>query len=300
MPTDEDRTTHIEPCRRRNRADACEFVIGKLENLGLRVDPSSRWGKLRQLLFMADGTPRAMVSPTDPDFESALEGHRDLNQLSFVFDVLPDDFLAAHSDKLRLLLKDPGLPQDAKKTSHGRNTQTELYVAAICWRAGLRPVTLNEPDVRCVHKNMTFGLAVKRLKTNQSRLRDRVKDAANQIERSQLPGLIMLDTSLVGNPENNRLWNPVPCEVFEATYRIAMDVFVTRYIDEFREWVRGRGVRGIIVMDSQLRLAPDGDWEHCGMTAGIQAELFNKRRGREFESLWSALRWGIPNLADHP
>ena len=54
------------------------------------------------------------------------------------------------------------------------------------------------------------------------------------------------------------------------------------------------------VWDQRLCLAPDGDWEHCGMTAGIQAELFNKRRGREFESLWSALRWGIPNLADHP
>jgi hypothetical protein len=77
---------------------------------------------------------------------------------------------------------------------------------------------------------------------------------------------------------------------------MAMDVFVMRYIDEFREWVRTKGVRGITIMDSQLRLAADGEWEHCGMTAGILTEMFNRRRGREFESLWSAIQRGIPNL----
>ena len=152
---------HIEPWKRRNRADAFEFVIGKLESYGLRVDVSSRWGKLRQLFFAADGAPRGIVLPDDPDFELVLEGQRDLNQLSFGFDVFPNDFLSSHLDKLRLLLQDPGLPQDAKKTSHGRNTQAELYAAAICWRAGLCPVTLDEPDVTCTHKEMKFGLAVK-------------------------------------------------------------------------------------------------------------------------------------------
>jgi hypothetical protein len=48
-------------------------------------------------------------------------------------------------------------------------------------------------------------------------LRDRVKDAASQIQRSTLPGLVVLDTALVGNPDNNRLWKPVPEEVFGAT-----------------------------------------------------------------------------------
>ena len=83
---------------------------------------------------------------------------------------------------------------------------------------------------------------------------------------------------------------------FRRDLKMAMDVFVMRYIDEFREWVRTKGVRGITIMDSQLRLAADGEWEHCGMTAGILTEMFNRRRGREFESLWSAIQRGIPNL----
>ncbi len=286
----------VESWQRRNRGEACEFVIKKLEGFGLRVDASSRLGTLRRLFFEKDGTPRGIIPRDDADFEFALEGQRDLNQLSFAFDVLPNDFLRAHTSRLRLLLKDPSLPQDASKSSCGRDTQAELYAAAICWRAGLSPVTLDEPDVRCTHRDMTFGLAVKRLKKNQNRLQDRVKDAASQIQRSKLPGLVVLDTSLVGNPANNRLWQPVPQEVFGASYKLAMDSFFVRYVDSFRDWVRGKGVRGIVVMDSQIRLAMDGQWEHCGMNAGILTEVYNMRRRKEFESLWSAMQRGIPNL----
>jgi hypothetical protein len=289
-------TMHIEPWKRRNRADGCEFVIGKLESYGLRVDVSSRWGKLRQLFFAADGTPRGIVPPDDPDFELVLEGQRDLNQLSFVFDVFPNDFLSGHLDKLRLLLQDPGLPQDAKKTSHGRNTQAELYAAAICWRAGLRPMTLEEPDIRFTHEGAVCGLAVKRLKNNVARIEDRVKDAASQIERSKVPGLIVLDTSLVLNPSNERILMPVPEEAFERSYKKAMNWFLSSLHENLQRWIRGKGVLGIVVMDSQIRVANDGEWEHCELTVSIHTEQLDQRRQREFDSIWSALERGIPNL----
>ncbi len=291
---------YIEPWRRRNRGDACAFVINKLESFGLRVDPSSRWGTLRRLFFAKDGSSRGLIPFDDPDFEFAVEGQRDLNQISFVFDVLPDDFLAANREKLRLLLRDPNLPQDAFKSSSGRDTQAELYIAAICWRAGLRPVALEEPDVRCVHNGLTFGLAVKRLKKNLDRLRDRVREAASQIQRSNLPGLIVLDVSLVGNPENLRLFDRLPEPLFGQYYRAAMTRFLDTHFGEFYELVRAKNTRGIIVMDSQVRLAGNDDWEHCGMTVGALTEMDDDRGAREFESIWAAIQRGIPNCLGEP
>jgi hypothetical protein len=62
----------------------------------------------------------------------------------------------AHRENLKFragvkkLLQDAALPQDNNSNTPGRDTQFELYVAAICLRAGLLPVFYDEPDIVCV------------------------------------------------------------------------------------------------------------------------------------------------------
>ena len=133
---------------------------------------------------------------------------RDLNQLAFIFDVMPQAELCNLVEKFRLVLNDPVMPQDAVRST-GRETQSELYTAAICWNAELLPVTIEEPDVQCSCDGTTFGLAVKRLKKNVDRLQDRIKEAAEQIERAAQPGVAVIDSSLVLNPDNERMWSQI-------------------------------------------------------------------------------------------
>jgi hypothetical protein len=94
----------LEPVKSRTRRDACDFVVGKFESFDFRVDPSSRFGKLRRLFGAGDGQSGDIIPPDHPDYEIVLEGHRDLDVLAFVFDVLPDSFLGGHKDKLQVVL----------------------------------------------------------------------------------------------------------------------------------------------------------------------------------------------------
>lgn len=283
---------------RRTLGEQLDFVLSSFESLGLPPNPSSRWGRMRRLFFDKDGLPRGTITPADPAHDSAVEAQRDLNQVAFIFDVIPETELANQVEKLQLVLNDPVLPQDAERASTGRDTQSELFAAAICWNAGLLPVTLDEPDVRCICSGVIFGVAVKRLKKNIDRLRERIKDGATQIERSKLPGIIVLDTSFVLNPGNKRIWQPFDEAEFGCLYRQEIKRFIDKRHDDWQRWVRGKGVRGIIIIDSRIRLTPDGGWEHSGMTYSVPTVRFNQRRRREYDELWSALEGGIPHLVN--
>ena len=114
--------------------------------------------RIRRLFFDKDGLPRGTITPADPAHDSAVEAQRDLNQVAFIFDVIPETELANQVEKLQLVLNDPVLPQDAERASTGRDTQSELFAAAICWNAGLLPVTLDEPDVRCICSGVILAL----------------------------------------------------------------------------------------------------------------------------------------------
>ena len=49
----------------------------------------------------------------------------------------------------RKLVQDAALPQGSKPQTPGRDAQFELYLAAICLRAGMVPVAYAEPDLTC-------------------------------------------------------------------------------------------------------------------------------------------------------
>jgi len=107
---------------------------------------------------------------------------------------------------LRRLVGDKVLPQDDPDQSPGRDAQCELFVAALCLKAGLKPVFNESPDVRCEMHNQIFGVAVKRIKAQPERFdrrfEQRMRQAARQIANSGLPGIIAADISQSLNPTN--------------------------------------------------------------------------------------------------
>lgn len=72
-----------------------------------------------------------------------------------------------------------------------RSSQFEMYIASRASAAGLHPI-LAEPDLVVDHKKWKVGIAAKRLNSEQ-KIRDRIKDASEQISNTRYPGLIFLD-----------------------------------------------------------------------------------------------------------
>jgi hypothetical protein len=128
----------------RTRAEIANFVIASLNALGIEPRPGSRLMRRQRVMIDAAG----IISPDHPEFEIALEADRDMQLLEYVFE--QDHARSGHPGLVRLLHKltdDSALPQDDREQSTGRDTQFELFVAAICQAAGLIPVDYQEPDM---------------------------------------------------------------------------------------------------------------------------------------------------------
>src|SRR5262245_61947206 len=130
-----------EPTTRREQAD---YIVERLTQFGVRINPSSRIGQAQRVLRRPD-----IIEPDDPDYQIALESIRDNYQLRLVVDTMDAHRGSkAFKDALALLRKDLALPQDELKDTPGRNYQFQLYIAALCTNGGLA-TRHEEPDITC-------------------------------------------------------------------------------------------------------------------------------------------------------
>jgi hypothetical protein len=114
-------------------------------------------------------------------------------------------------------------------------------------------------------KGVRPGIAAKRIKS-EVQTKKRIPKAAKQIQISSMPGIITLDRSVALNPSNERITIPIPDKEFAHLHREAINHFLRHYNERIREWVRGRGVIGIIVHDHQVRFKTDASWWLSSMT----------------------------------
>jgi hypothetical protein len=84
---------------------------------------------------------------------------------------------------------------DADANSVGRDTQFELFVRAMLTMGGVT-VSIAEPDLRFPFGSEEFAIAVKRVK-KISRLNQRFRDGAKQIEKSGIRGFVAVNTDLL-------------------------------------------------------------------------------------------------------
>lgn len=293
---------------RRTRAETASFVIASVKALGLHPHPQSRLMRMHRVLTEGD----RIIRPDHPDFETALEAgrdlqvltdfdtaleaERDLQVLAFVFDTAAAQQNDIEFKRLvKHALKDSVLPQRDRTQSRGRDAQFELFVGAICQSAGLLPVAREEPDVTCTIDGVKFGIAAKRLK-NVGNLEKRVRKSATQIENAGFRGIIALDTCVARNRNNKRITTAIPDERFGLLYKRALRRFVDDYGPGIQDWVRGKGVRGIVIHDQQVRFEANGEWSLAGMTFWVPTARENQRRNREASQFWRHYQNGLPNL----
>jgi hypothetical protein len=276
---------------RRTRAENAAFVVESIKALGLQVPGGSRLMQMYSTL-----ASQKVILPADQEFETAVEAERDMQVLAFVLDVA-----AAHStdQKFRDLIKftvgDSVLPQDNRNNSSGRDFQFELFVAAICQNASLVPVEREEPDVTCVVQGVKYGIAAKRIKS-AANLRKRISKAADQIGKTGFPGIIVLETSLLFNPDNTGITSPVSDDNYGKLHHEALCRCISRYADEIHKWVRGKGVRGLVFHDQQVRrLDLNGNWCLEGMNLEFPLADLDESQQRDFRCFTESYFSGLSN-----
>ena len=278
----------------RTRIEMSSFVIATIEKLGVPVPPSSRLRSWQELYH--SGSPT--IEPDHPEYESAIEGERDMQLLAFAFDQLAQ---IEPTDEFRKCLSrvvidaDSVLPQHDKMQSAGRDAAFEVYVGAVCAAAKLLPVKWEEPDLTCELDGTKFGFAAKRLKS-LGQLRKRVRDGVDQIKRSGLPGVIVLDMARALNPDNHRI-RQMPDAVFWSQYQENFKVTWSEYQPKIQESLSRANVLGIVVHDYHIR-RQGADWQLTGMTIRIPSENQPKAAREQFERLSSLYTFGLPNQSD--
>jgi hypothetical protein len=276
----------------RRRFELASFLIESIESAGVHVPTTSRLRRMYDALHSGKNT----IAPDDSEYETALEAERDLQLLGFVFDQCPaKETSNAFRERLNKLINDSPLPQMDHEKSHGRDAAFELYVGAVCRAAQLHPVEWGEPDVTCVLNGVKYAFEAKRLK-NLKNMNDRVRKAVEQIDRSRLPGVIVLDLSLALNPANHRL-RQMPDSIFWPDYKRNFDVTWSRYQPKVQQLLARANVLGVVAHDYHLRRQPEG-WQLTGITIRVPAENRTREERRQFDAISVAYTYALPNQSD--
>jgi hypothetical protein len=191
---------------------------------------------------------------------------------------------------IKLLLKDSVLPQDDKGESKGRDTQFELYLAAICQSASLLPMDYAEPDVLFTVDRKRFAIAAKRLKRLDS-AEKHIRKAANQIAESHHPGIIAFDLSIALNPDNRASAS----QFDEIRFRLEIDQFYAQYGQRICTWLAGKNVLAILAFHTYAHATLDQNWELVGLHSWL-ATSFDDYSKKEYDRLYYAFANGIPNV----
>jgi hypothetical protein len=277
----------------RTRLEQAEYVVERVELLGISVKPGSRLWKMVRVLRGGH------LEFDDPDCKVALQSMTDLYQLGLIVDHMDDHradrtFLA----KVKTVLKDAALPGEGNDLSPGRDTQFELYLAAVCIRAGLVPVKYDEPDVLCTANGKWFAIAAKRVKS-MDRFDERVQDGIDQLARKGFPGIVAVDLTMARNPENRSITSRLEAMFADRTVDAENRELFTRAQDGIRRWAEGTPLRAILVFQFIRRVSEDNkSWIHKGTMFWFDTIEEGSEEEREIEAFRIGFKAGMPNLED--
>jgi hypothetical protein len=139
-----------------------------------------------------------------------------------------------------------------------------------------------------------YGIAAKRIKSANNLMKN-VKKAIEQISKSKIPGIIVLETSLAFNPDNVRVTRPIGDTDFLPLYKDIVNHHWTPYDERTLALMRDTNVRGIIIHEQLVRFEPSGEWSLIGMTIHRAALHAEPREMCAFKSFAEVYENGLPN-----
>jgi hypothetical protein len=187
-----------------------EQVLARLKAHNIPIPPGSRADRFIRL---SERFANKQLGPAGigslREVNELLEANRDFAELATIIEhLLPAQPPATKVllTKLKEVLGGAPLPgEDANALP--RSTQFELYVTALCARAGLDP-KFREPDCIVATGEMRLGVAAKRLAGTD--VRGLVKQGASQLRKAKLDGLVALSLDRLFAPNDERLAADTP------------------------------------------------------------------------------------------
>lgn len=253
------------------------------------LSPSSRvseWGPLLTVLGQADA--RGLFT----DFVGALDNAswthpykvhiRALVEVRTFVEIIEQLLPDLTNTDLRDIISGPLDPANEQQKSRARDLEFELFVAAICRRAGLA-VSLREPDIVVDFADSEWAIAAKRL-SSPKLAGANVSKAARQIRDSGHHGFVFLDVTRILEPKYEFVthWRSV-----EAVIGGHLLAFVRDYAQALQKADNGV-VRGVVLraafphMSQGLRLGTSEHWWAVGLRSldGSELNAFLRRFGQ--------------------
>ncbi len=181
---------------------------------------------------------KGIIQKTHPNWLSFIQGLKDIQEYWFIIKVFGNQLLEEPLfEPLTLSLQDPNLPQDSKAGTPGRDTQFELFIAAIAARTGLSVDRLGDgqADWLLDVSGKKWSLEAKRIKKLE-RMEKHIRKAGKQIVASNVGGVIAIDISLAVNPNCDPLPRFTSEDEIQKAHRMRTDCFMQRFLPSIREW----------------------------------------------------------------
>lgn len=267
------------------------------------LDPGMH-GRLVQISRAVLRGDQSLIAPDRPDFPVVLQGIRDLSEINFILDVLGEKELVAQplSVVREVFRSDHPLPSEAVGITPGRDRQLEYFVRAIMQRGGLRPIPrASDADFEVKAANHSLVVEIKRLKSFD-RLAERVRDAADQITATGLPGIVCIDISRAVGPDNSILVRPAQTDLRRAQV-LRMKHLLRERQHVLAEAIGDRHVVGLEFIDSlivQHGLRGDratGEWSLEHLFDNVYWPLDAPRHSAA-EAFFERFMFGLPRY--HP
>lgn len=259
----------------------------------------NRLSKQCRLIIETEG----IVQDSHPDWCIFVQSLKDVQEYWFMIEVLGEDLTRPpFLNRFAPSLKDSPHPADSGADTLGRNTQFELFLAAIAKRAGLM---VSHPggagaDWILSTSQERWSLEAKRIK-NFAKMKRHIGNAASQIIRSQIGGVIAIDISLACNPGCKPLSRFLPDIEIAKTHGDRIDAFVDEYRKSIVGGLGSANVGFVLLHDFVIRpalaTAPVREsWGLIELWGKMDILATDSVRRPHYDDLWQLLEMAMPNL----
>jgi hypothetical protein len=262
-----------------------EWTLQTLERLGVVVPSRSRLPNARDLLVRAETEP-TILNSEDPSFlERVADAHRTVWDFFVITNAAVERRFRVNTpfrlDVIGTALHGADVAREDRNPL-GRNTQFELYVAAVLC-LGRAEVNPGEPDLRLLYWGKDTGVAAKRMGSAQPRsIAKRVLEGARQIARSGTDGFVAvnIDILFIGVELGDEI--PQRWEQLNRQTAVAVDAIMRRLGPR-------RDVKGVLLFGHaaqwDLSASPPAYAASYPLSYHLIADgLQDEERGREFFS----------------
>jgi hypothetical protein len=268
-------------------------VRARLAQLRLPMTPGDRLSQMADLFTGPEGN-LVPIRTTSPEFRVVLEAAREFALLEYTLNHWPFDLNDGRAlVMLRHSIQDPLLEWDKTKPARGKSLQLELFVTAMCHRAGLGPVKLGVPDVQCVVRERPFGIAVKRA-LSPNDVPELIREAAEQVHATGDRGLLFVDISCAFSQRFGFVTRPMTDAESAELHAAWVRKCVEPLYGSLKRAVHGQQTIGVYFWSCFLRFAPAVGWQPEALLMDVDTSQENRSHRRLFTALRGTLAEAYP------